>query len=284
MAKLFITGSKGFVGRELVSQCKKQEIEVVEADFPEIDIRSKDIIGLIPEGAIIVHLAALSSDTACKNRASECFDINVMGTLNLIEAAEKKRAKQFIFASSEWVYDNCGQDEVKDEDSPINIANHSSEYALSKLVSETNLRQKYQRGFCPVTILRFGIIYGLRKEGGSAVESLFQTVKTKNEVKVGSLKTGRCFINVSDIASGIIKSLGLDGFNIINLAGDELITLRDIIETSKIILKKNPKVIETDPSNINIRNISNEKAKKILDWKPEVDLEAGLNGLNAFLK
>lgn len=272
--KIFITGSKGFIGRELVLQCQKYGIDVVD---PETDIRSRDIDELIPERVdAVVHLAALSSDPVCKNKAYECFDINVMGTLNLIEVAEKRKAKQFIFASSEWVYDNCKEDEIKNEESLINIANHTSEYALSKLVSEANLKQKYQQGFCPTTILRFGIIYGPRKSG-SAVESLFQSVKTEDEIKVGSLRTGRHFIYVLDIVSGIIKSIGLKGFNIINLEGDKLITLGDIIETSKKILNKNPKVIETDPNNPSIRNISNEKAQKLLNWEPEINLETGLN-------
>jgi len=275
--KIFITGSKGFIGRELVLQCQKQGMEVLEADLPKADICSKDIADLIPEGIdAIVHLAALSKDPDCKNKAYECFNINVVGTLNLIKAAEEKKIKQFIFASSEWVYDNCTLNEVKNEESFINIANHKSEYALSKLVSETNLRQKYQHGFCSVTILRFGIVYGSRRQGGSAPESLFQNVKTEDEIQVGSLKTGRHFIYVSDIVSGIIKSIGLPGFNIINLEGDKLITLGDIIETSKKILNKNPKIIETDPNNPSIRNISNEKAKKLLNWKPKIDLETGL--------
>jgi len=277
---LFITGAKGFIGKELVSQCSKQGMEVFEADLPEFDIRKKEIADFIPEGVdAIIHLAALSTDPLCKNNAFNCFDVNVMGTLNLMEAAEKKKVKQFVFASSEWVYDNCTEQEMKNEESIINIANHTSEYALSKLVSEANLRQKYQQGFCPVTILRFGIIYGPRKEGGSAVESLFGAVKEKDEIEVGSSTTGRHFIHVSDIASGIIKSIGLPGFEIINLGGNDLITLGEIIETSKKILNKNPKTIETNPKNISVRNISNEKAKKLLNWKPETDLETGLKTL-----
>ncbi len=290
--KIFITGSEGFIGRELIFQCKKQRIEVVGVDFRkssepncyQADIRSKDIVKLIPEGVdAIIHLAALSSDTDCKDRALECFDINVMGTLNLIEAAEKKKVKQFIFASSEWVYDNCSEKEVKTEESFINIANHTSEYALSKLVSEVNLRQKYQHGFCPVTILRFGIIYGPRKQGGSAIETLFQTIKEKDEIEVGSLRTGRHFIHVLDVVSGIIQSIGLKGFDVVNLEGDNLITLGEVIDASKKILHKNPKIIEKDPANPSIRNISNEKAKKILNWRPEIDLETGLTKLNLFL-
>lgn len=283
MIKVLITGSKGFIGRELVRECRNRGIEVLEADLPEADIRSKEIANLIPEELdAIIHLAALSKDPDCKNKAYDCFDVNVMGTLNLIEAAEERKAKQFIFVSSEWVYDNCSDREIKTEDSFINIANHTSEYALSKLVSEANLRQKYQQGFCPVTILRFGIVYGPRMSNFSAVESLFYAVKNENEVSAESLKTGRHFIYISDIVSGIIKSIGLKGFNIINLEGDNLITLGEVIDVSKKILNKNPKIIEKDSSNFNIRRVFNKKAKKILRWKPEIDLKTGLKSLLIF--
>ncbi len=280
--RLFITGSEGFIGNELVSQCKEKGIEVVGADIRNgFDIRSKDIAPAIPEEVdAVIHLAGLSDDNMCKNNAYAAFDLNVLGTLNLTEAAMTRRAKQFIFASTEWVYDNCTAEEVKTEESVINIASHTSEYALSKLVSEANLRQKYQRGFCPVTILRFGIVCGSTGEKKSAVESLFFNVKEKDEITVGSLESGRCFIHVTDIASGIIKAVGLEGFNIINLAGDKLVTLRDIIEVSKKVLNRNPKVIESSPENVSVRKISNKKAKEMLDWKPETTVEVWLEKLS----
>lgn len=263
--------------------CEVRGIDAVGVDAAEgFDIRSKEIADVIPEGVdAVIHLAALSNDTACKNNAYECFDVNMMGTLNMMEAAARKKAKQFIFASTEWVYDNCTPEEQKTEDSYINIANHTSEYALSKLVSEANLRQKYQHGFCPVTILRFGIVCGSTGERKSAVESLFFNVRDSDEVTVGSLKTGRCFIHVSDIASGILDSVGLDGFNIINLAGDRVVSLGEIIDISKKILGKDPKVRESAPDKVSIRNISNAKAKKILNWKPEITVEMWLQKLSS---
>lgn len=286
--RIFITGVYSFVGRELVKQCQKRGIEFEGVDLLDVqseryhkaDIRSPDIAGLIPEGVdAIVHLAAMSRDPDCKNKAYECFDTNVMGTLSLINAAQKRGAKQFIFASTEWVYDSFKENEIKDEDSSIDIGKITSEYALSKLVSEVNLRQKYANGFCPVTILRFGIIYGPREKNWSAVESLFHAVRTKDEVHVGSLRTGRCFIHIEDIVSGIIDSLGSEGFNIINLQGDRLITLDDIIKASKKILNRYPAVIETSPENFNVRKISNKKAKELLHWKPRLGLEDGLRSL-----
>lgn len=278
----------GFVGRELVRQCRKRGIEFVGVDLLDIqsecchkaDIRDPDIADLIPEGLdAIVHLAAMSRDQDCKDKAYECFDTNVMGTLNLINAAQKRKVKQFIFASTEWVYGPCKEDEIKDEDSSIDITKVTSEYALSKLVGEANLRQKYARGFCPVMILRFGIIYGPREKNWSAVESLFHAVRTKDEVRVGSLRTGRCFIHIEDIVSGIICSLGAGGFNIINLQGDRFISLGEIIETSGKILGRSPKVVETAASDFDIRNVSNKKAAEMLGWKPRFGLEEGLRSL-----
>jgi len=275
---IFLTGSDGFIGKEVAAACATRNINVVEADLKNgFDIRAKDIAERIPENVdAIVHLAGLSNDTMCKNNGYACFDINVLGTLNLIEAAAEKKAKQFIFASTEWAYDNCTLEEVKTEESLINIQNLSSEYALSKLVSESNLRQKYQHGFCPVTILRFGIVCGTTGEKKSAVESLFLSVKDRDEVSVGSLESGRCFVHVSDIAAGVSKAIGLPGFEIINLAGDRLVTLREIIEVSKRVLRKDPKVTETAPQNVSVRNISNAKAKSLLGWKPEVTVETWL--------
>lgn len=292
--KVIITGSESFVGKELISQLKNGSFEIIGFDsinvkpidyeFHQVDIRDPQVYRFIPDEAdVLIHLAALSRDPDCRGRPYECFDVNVMGTLNLINAVSVKRVKQFIFASSEWVYDEFKENEVKDEDAFINISNHHSEYALSKLVSEANLRQKYEQGFCSVTILRFGIIYGPRKNNWSAVESLLSTVKNQPEVKVGSLKNARRFIHISDIANGIKRSIGLEGFNIINLTGSKLITLQDVIETSKILLEKPVKIIETNPSQINVRNPSNNKAKTMLNWEPKIDLETGLKTVLPFV-
>jgi len=292
--KIVITGSESFVGKELIKQCRDHQIKVIGFDlmersdasyeFHRVDVRSKKIDRYIPEKVdAIVHLAALSRDSDCRDKAYECFDSNVMGTLNVIRAAEKRKAGQFIFASSEWVYDKFIGNEIKDEDALIDIANHTSEYALSKLVSEANLRQTYKHGFCPITILRFGIIYGPRKTNWSAVESILSAVKNQGEVTVGSLKTGRRFIHVSDIANGILKSIDLPEFNIINLVGNKLITLRELIEKSERLLGKRVTVIETNPSLISLRNPSNKKAKKMLNWRPLVGLEEGLKTLLPFV-
>lgn len=291
---IVITGSESFVGKELISQCKKNRIQFIGLDlvnkketdyeFYQADLKSPNIIDLIPENVdAVIHLAALSRDADCKGKAYDCFDNNVMGTLNLIRACKTKNVKQFVFASSEWVYDEFKDGEEKDENAFINVYNHKSEYALSKLISEINLKQQYDLGFCSTTILRFGIIYGPRTNNWSAVESIASTIKNKDEITVGSLKNARRFIHVSDISNGIIQSIGLKGFNILNLTGDQMITMENLIIECENIYGKKISITEKEPMTINIRNPSNRKAKHLLNWQPEITLREGLKSLNAFL-
>jgi len=286
--KVFVTGSEGFVGKNLIKKLKEHAIETVAVDLVGsegsgtilADIRQSNIQDLIPEGAdAIIHLAGFSRNTDCQNKANDCFKTNVMATLNLIEAAEKKHITQFIFASSEWVYGEWQDETIKDSASPIDATSLTSEYAFSKFVSEINLRQKYLHGFCPITILRFGIIYGPREKNWSAVESLFHSVRTQDEIQVGSLRTTRCFIHIEDIVRGIIASIGLSGFHILDLQGENPISLKNIVDTSMIVTGRTPMVVETSPDNYNIRHVSNKKTRSLISWQPEYDLERGLKTL-----
>jgi nucleoside-diphosphate-sugar epimerase len=288
---IFLTGCGSFIGRAVLKVCEAKGINVAGVDLAatgqagcsQADIRSPEIAQKIPENVdAVIHLAALSRDPDCRNRAQTCFDINVMGTLNLMEAAQKRGAKQFIFASSEWVYDSFPQGVEKREEDVIDIAKLTSEYALSKLVTEANLRQKFQHGFCAVTILRFGIVYGPRKDNFAAVESLLNAVRTQDEISVGALGTARRFIHVADIAAGIVSAVGLTGFEIINLQGEKLVTLGEVIETSKKLLNKNPKVTEKSPHQANVRLVSDAKARRLLPWRPQISLADGLKSVLEF--
>ena len=291
---IVITGSESFVGKNLIYQCIQDKISFIGLDlmskkdtdykFYSVDIKSPKIVDFIPENTdAVIHLAALSRDTDCKGKAYDCFDNNVMGTLNLIRACKTKNVKQFVFASSEWVYDEFKNGEEKDENAFINVYNHKSEYALSKLISEINLKQQYDLGFCSTTILRFGIIYGPRTNNWSAVESIASTIKNRDEITVGSLKNARRFIHVSDISKGILKSIGLKGFNILNLTGDQMITMENLIYECEKIYGKKMLITEKESMTINVRNPSNRKAKHMLNWQPEINLREGLESLNVFL-
>lgn len=292
MKKVFLTGVESFIGGEFLRQCTAAGYETfgVDAIKPgdprhhQADIRDPSIGDLIPEGAdAIVHLAALSRDQDCRMNACRTFDVNVQGTLNLMDQAKARGVRQFVFASTEWVYDTFAEGVEKHEDDAIDAARLTSEYAFSKYVSEVNLRQQWQHGFCPTAILRFGIIYGPRPANWSAVESLLNSVATKDEVTVGSLRTGRRFLHVEDIARAVKLSIGLDGFHVINIQGDRFVSLGEVIEESKKLTGKNPRVAESNPDKPSIRMVSNLRAKELLGFTPEIGLTAGLKSVMAHL-
>lgn len=290
---LFLTGSESFIGRVLREQCRARGIAAVGIDSlapdgpdshvsKKADIRDPAVADLIPEGAVVVHLAAVSRDADCRANPGAAFDVNVNGTLNIAAAAEKRRAAQFIFASSEWVYGDVRNDEVQLEDRPIDVTSMKSEYALTKVVGEQLLKLTCKVR-C-VTVLRFGIVYGSRASNWSAVESLFNAVRTQDEVKIGARATARRFIHVTDIASGILASRGRSGFEIFNLSGDRPVTLGEVIHTSTQLLGRTVIVTETNPTQPSVRNPDNAKARAMLDWKPAIDLPAGLGDLKGFLE
>lgn len=289
---LFITGSESFVGRELIQRCRELGITfagvdtmpATDQDCRQADIRSPDISDVVPESAdAIVHLAAISRDGDCRDSPAVAFDVNVGGTLNLIEAAMARNVKQFIFASSEWVYGNTSGDQVQTEEGPIDANRITSIYALTKIAGERLLLAASEGGMCPSTILRFSIVYGPRPKPGNPLEGLFHEVATQDSLEMTcSLDSGRRFIHVSDIADGILSALGQTDSEVFNLSGNSLITFRQIIEESAKLLDRTPRVEEKNPEVLNVRNPDNSKARRLLTWEPRVDLVSGLRSLLEF--
>jgi len=289
--KLLVTGAASFVGQELVKQCDRLGYEHVGIDIAAaaqdprtVDIRDPDLAASIPEGLdAVIHLAAISRDPDCRRDPVACYDVNVAGTVNVFQAAHARGARQFIFASSEWVYDSFDPVLAKSEDDPIDCSRLTSDYALSKLAAESALRIRHLQTGMPVTVLRFGIIYGPRPAQWSAVETLLAAVAGGGPVTVGSKATARCFIHVGDIARGILAAIGRPGHDIINLQAEAPISLGQIIGGSADLLGLRPEIIETDPAHPSIRNVSGEKAKFLLGWRPRIGLSAGLESIADYL-
>ena len=282
---LFITGAESFVGKRLVKHCKDKKIsysgvDVVaseDSNISKIDICDVDLSEMIPFDSVVIHLAAISRDPDCAKNPSLANKINVEGTLNVLRSAKVKDCRQLIFASSEWVYGQVSNDSEQQESDEIHIQRLDSIYAITKAIGEHYLG--LLREDLAVTILRFGIIYGPRPSNWSAVESLFDSVKNKEEVVVGSLKAGRRFIHVDDICAGILAAVGQTDFEIFNISSDSTVTLGQVIKESRRIHGTTPRVTESSPEKIGLRNPSNLKAKQQLNWSPLVLLSDGLKSL-----
>jgi UDP-glucose 4-epimerase len=290
--KFLVTGAASFIGRELHRQCASRGIEVFGIDIVadgsdtvrQGDIRDPDLAAILPDDIdAVVHLAAVARDADCKRDRVLCYDVNVAGTANVFRAAHAKGVRQFIYASTEWVYDRFDPDVAKREDEPIDPLALTSDYALSKFVGEAVLRQCHLSVGTAITVLRFGIIYGPRHDNWSAVESLLAKVAAGEPVQIGSGRTARGFVYVSDIARAILCAVGRTGFETYNIQADRPVTLREVIEASAAILGRPCDLIETDPAKPSIRSVSADLAHRELGWRPETSLEEGLTDVARFL-
>ena len=282
---LFIVGAESFVGKNLIRHCRSRSIpylgvDLIESSDPnvhKVDICDPSLADEIPANSIVVHLAAISRDSDCSENPSLANKINIEGTLNVLRCAQIKNARQMIFASSEWVYGQVSNGVEQSESDEIQVHLLDSIYAITKAVGERYL--KLLRKDIDVTVLRFAIIYGPRPSSGSPVESLFNSVQNKDELSVGSLQTGRRYVHVDDICSAILNAVGLPGYEILNISGDKIVTLGEIITQSKSITGRSPKVTEVAPEKVSLRNPTNKKAKSVLNWSPKISITDGLRSL-----
>lgn len=287
--KIAVTGAASFIGQALHAYCETHGIGWVGIDLappgPHHTI-SADIClagweAELPEGIdALVHLAAISRDADCRRDPARAIAVNMGGTWRALEAARARRIRQLVFASSEWVYGDI-DGRVKTEDMPIDAASLKSEYPLTKLAGERlcAIAAQAQPDFA-ATVLRFGIVYGPREANWSAVESMCDAVAQRDRIEVGSLQTARRFIHVDDIVAGIVAAAGRPaGFEVFNLTGNRLVTLRDIIAESMRLHGRSPEVVERTPAQASIRNIDNGKARRELGWEPRIGLREGLESL-----
>ena len=291
---IVITGVSGFVGKNLAETASALGFRVIgldnsefhqnksEIEFHMVDVAKENFSHFIPNEAVVVHLASISTDTACKENPQLAIDVNYSGTLNAIKSANMANASHFIFSSSEWVYPEKTYSIDQIETDNLVIEDLDSFYAISKLVGESIVRTQAK---IPFTNLRFGIVYGPRSKPGSSVESLALKIYNNEEITVGSKLTSRRFIYISDLISGIIACINLKKEFVINgplnLAGNSLVSLEDLLTTTNLLLKKNNGIFsENKPPSV--RNPVSTKAEKILTWNPDVNLSEGIeNCLNA---
>ncbi len=281
---LFITGSEGFIGKHFCSLPEIKKYDLIKVDIKNnrgvkcLDIRNKSISKLINNSSTIIHFAAISNDQSSKKNIKKTYDININGLKNLIKISHKKKIKQFIFISTEWVYGEFTDNKKLHENSIIDKKKIKSPYAITKLLSERILLSK--KNNFPVTILRLGIVYGSRKKPQSAIEKICHEVKNKRKIIIGSKKTARRYIHVKDVVKGIASSIGRSKNEIFNISGSKLLTLNQIIKICEKTNNKKVIIEEINKQKPSIRNMINNKAKKILKWKPTLSIKTEIKKLN----
>lgn len=300
MNRVFITGSEGFFGSTLIELLIKKNYKVVALvqynSFQSIgwlgflkddikkkikiihgDIRDKEFLeNNINSGDIIVNLAALISIPYSFEAPRSFFDNNLLGTLNLLEVAKKKKIKKFIQTSTSEVYGSA-QFVPMTEKHPINP---QSPYAASKSACDQLAMSYFYTYNLPITILRPFNMFGPRQSLRAVIPTIItQSIKNKkNFIRLGNLSSSRDFTYSEDIAIAFEKSFKLNKINgkVINLGSGFEIFIKDIVFEVNKILGKDIKIIvekkRLRPFNSEVSRLyaSNKLAKKYLNWNIKI--------------
>ena len=295
---ILVTGGAGFIGSHLVRHllAKGEQVTALdnlstglaenlppEAKLVEMDILDEDLPKVVAAGAFdaIVHLAAQTMvDTSIKNPLLDTRE-NLLGTVQVMEAARAANVKRVIFASTAAVYGD-----VKEDDLPVREAQPTlplSFYGLSKLSVEKYLEMYENLYGMEYVVLRFANVYGERQgDGGEGgVISIFaKAVAEGRDITIyGDGEQTRDFVYAGDIAEGIWAALRTEEVNAAyNLSTQTETSLRELVSLLAEIRGREivPKYGAEREGDIYKSMLSNSRARRGLDWQPATTLAEGL--------
>lgn len=306
MPRILVTGGSGFIGTNLIQSLQRYGKEKnIDFEIRAMDLKRPDIPGVKgSQGSIldgtdlseaaqgcdyIIHLAALLGVKKSESRRLDCLNINIQGTLNVLNVAVQERVKKVLFASSSEVY---GDQQIIpiSENNPVNP---KSVYAVSKLAGEEYVKAYCSRYPMDFSIVRFFNVYGPGQVGEFVLPRFIKAIQDgQSPVVYGDGSQRRAFCYVEDISAGVIQALFSPKANgeTFNIGNDrEPISMIDLANTVTRVLNRpdlSPKKVphsEGDRSasrDIQDRRPDISKARKILGYEPRFSLEEGIKRMN----
>jgi nucleoside-diphosphate-sugar epimerase len=300
--RILITGGAGFIGSHLVERLIEHN-EIVVFDnlhrnalqfahldghphlhFIKGDVLDYDSVRRAMEGCrVVVHCAAIAGVYTVDRSAIRTMEVNLLGTNQVVKAAIDVGVERFVEFSTSEVYGPFIHKGKEDDLSTIGpVGENRWVYAASKLASEHLSFAHYKEDGLPLVIVRPFNVYGPRQVGDGAIRGMSLQALQNLPITIyndGTQIRSWCF--VSDFADGILRCLERDAavgqaFNIGNPQGTvtnfELahMIIRLANSRSEIIFKPHP------GPEVDLRVPSIEKAIELLDYRPQVSLEAGV--------
>jgi CDP-glucose 4,6-dehydratase len=290
--KVLITGIEGFIGSNLVEKLKKEGAEIygielpgkesehnlLDCDLNDLNQTIKTVSDLNPD--IIFHLGGQALPSKAEEEPLETFKSNVITTLHLLEAIRKTKTP-FIYASTREVYDKNNAlpyvETQKTENETI--------YGCTKITSDKLVSTYFKSYGLPVAIIRASNTYGPKDMNFRRIipRTIKSEVLKENLVLYGDGSPSRDYIFVEDLVRGYL-SIGeslFQGRNFgeaFNLAGKKPFTVKEIVSKIKGISGSEieMKFDEEDVQEKDAQYASSEKAKKLLNWVPEICIDEGL--------
>lgn len=303
--KVLVTGAAGFIGSHLCEALLDRGDEVIALDdfndfysparkranvagirqhprctLIEADIQQGDTIDRLfseHKPAVVAHLAAYGSVRYSIGRAKLYTSVNVVGSINLLEAARQNGVENFVFASTSSVYGNTQQLPFIETD-PCNQP--LAPYPASKKAIEVMGYTYYNLHRLNFTALRFFSVYGPRGRPDMMPFMVTDRAYRQKEITLfdaGQMK--RDWTYIDDITAGVVAALDRPlGYEIINLGRGEPVLMADFVEIVEELVGRKA-ILVTPPApasepKITFANI--DKARRLLNYAPQTPVADGL--------
>lgn len=310
--KVLITGGAGFIGSAIAKKLMGRGDQVVMIDnfndyydpslkYDRLKIFLKEYKFKLYKGDIrdvkllekifkkekidkVIHLAAMAGVRNSLLDPKLYFDVNVMGSINLLEMAVKYKIKNFVFASSSSVYGNNKKVPFSESDS---VDTPVSPYAASKKADEL-IAYAYNHIYgLNITALRYFTVYGPWGRPDMALFLFTDAICKEKPIKVFNYgKMSRNFTYIDDIVSGTITVMDkCTGYGVMNIGGDKEETLLRFIEVIENNLGKiaKKKLLPIQPGDVP-STVADIKKLRRLGWKPTTRIEKGIANFVAWYK
>jgi nucleoside-diphosphate-sugar epimerase len=304
MARYLVTGAAGFIGARVTELLLDGGNEVVGLDnlndaydprlkewrlarlegragfaFRRVDVAERQALcDAWGEGGYqgVVSLAARAGVRASVRNPWAYAQTNVLGTLNLLDLCREHKTPKFVLASTSSLYGAHNPRPFRED---ADTSRPLSPYAATKGAAELLAHTYHNLHDLDVTILRYFTVFG---PAGRPEMSIFRFVQWIVEgrpvVLYGDGGQERDFTYIDDIARGTLAALRPLGFEVINLGGDRPVPILDVIRRIEALAGRSATIDRRPeaPADVRATWADIHKARSLLDWSPQVDLEAGL--------
>jgi len=303
--QILVTGGAGFIGSHLAERLLSEGLQVISLDnfdeyydpqikrqniafalgqenyrFVEGDVRDSDQLNhLFARSSIeaVVHLAARPGVRSSLKQPGLYEQINVQGTLNVLEMAQRYGIKKVLFASSSSVYGEVDSIPSKESDQ---VDRPQSVYAATKRAGELMASAYHQLYGISVGCLRLFTVYGPRQRPEMAIHKFVRLIESGEDVPLfGDGSSERDYTYVEDIIDGVVAALKAEyGFEIFNLGDSRPILLERLIKLIEKNLSKKARIqsLPKQPGDVQRTCAHIEKARKILAYQPRTTIEEGI--------
>lgn len=303
--KDLVTGGAGFIGSHLCEKLLDRGYQVICLDnfndFYSPKIKEENITkalehpnftlirgDILDNGCLIeifskhkiekiIHLAAMGGVRPSLLSPAQYVDVDIKGTVNLLEKAKIFKIKQFVFASSSSVYGiNEKLPFSEKDDANLQI----SPYATAKKAAELYCQTYHFLYKIPITILRIFTVYGPRQRPDMAIYKFTQQISKGEPVQMfGDGNSKRDYTYIDDAIQGILNALeNTYQFEIINIGSLKIISLKDLIELIGETAGKIPKIerLPNQLGDVPITYADISKARNLLRYEPQTSIEEGI--------